>query len=202
MPHHTGCNAFTNLFPDCQSCEHLLIPHDMLLVRGFNLTVHFALRFYICNAVLNEKQQSLRRAHRCNYAVSRCIDIQICLVFWCCVDNLAVEVSKDFLFTVGINVLVGILIDERCNLSSGRVFFTEAVKWGFLSGCCAIECTLNWHNTAHCVILHIVGEKHQLRDIHKSTELLIGETLSVHAGTFRNHTTMVIGLLDLNEHKR
>ena len=116
--------------------------------------------------------------------------------------DLAVEVCKDFLFNYRVNFFIRIFPDKRSNFGSRYVFFSKAVKRSFITRSCTIERTLNWHNAAHCVVLHVVGENHKLRNIDESAELLVGETLFIHAGTFRNHSSVIIGLLDLDKDER
>lgn len=65
-----------------------------------------------------------------------------------------------------------------------------------------VKSTLNRHNTALGIILHIIGEYHKLSYVDKSAELLIRKTFSVHTVTLSDHTAVIIGLLDLNKHQR
>ena len=110
-------------------------------------------------------------------------------------DHLTVEIRKDSLFNISIDVLIRVLPDIWCDLCAGRVFFAEAIKWSFFSGRSTVESTLNRHYTTHCVILHIVGENHQLCDINEPAELLVGKALAVHSGALSDHATMVIRFL-------
>ena len=199
MPNNTRRYPFANLLANSHSCEHLLITHDVLLVGRFNFSINLTLRLHIRYAVLNQEQQAFRRAHRSDDTVSRSIYIKIGLILRCCMNNLAVEIGKNFLFNSRVNFFIGIFLDKRGYFCTRCIFLSKAVKRSLITRSSTIERTLNWHDAAHRVVLHVVGENHKLRNIDKSAELLVRKTLFIHACTFRNHTAVIVRFLNLNK---
>ena len=200
MPYHAGLNSLRELFTDSKGSEHLLIPHNVFLIDCFDLTVNLTLHIHISDTVFENEQQSLRGTHGSDDTVRRGIDIQICLVFGRSMDNLIIKVFQYLFLDFCINSPIWVFFDEWCYIFIQRVFFTETVKRRTLFSCRTVKRTLNRHNTALGIILHVIGEDHKLSDIDKSAEFLVRETLSVHTFTLSDHTAVIIGLLDLNKH--
>ena len=91
---------------------------------------------------------------------------------------------------------------ERRDCRTLGVLFPEAVETRFVFRSRAIEHAFNRDNTALGIVLHVVGENHQLRDVDKTAELFLREPLIVHPLAFGHHTAYVVRLLDLDKHER
>ena len=153
------------------------------------------------NAIFQQEQQPLWAAHRSKDPVGWGVDIQIGLVFWRRMNNLIVEISQDSLLNLRVDITIRIVLVEWGNRLIQGIFLPETVERGFCLRSCAIERALNGHNPTHCVILHVVGEDHQLRDVDEATKLFVGEALMIHAIRFRNHAAHVVRLLHFDEDK-
>ena len=92
-------------------------------------------------------------------------------------NNFAIEVFKNFLLKVLVYGFIWVIPIVWRYISIRAIFLAETVEWGRLFCSCAIECTLQRNNSSHCVILHIVREYHQLSNVDKGTETLVGEPL-------------------------
>lgn len=66
----------------------------------------------------------------------------------------------------------------------------------------AIKCSVNRNYPAQRVILFVIRENHQLRNIYKPSELLIRESNIVHTIAFRNHSALIIRLFNFQKDKR
>lgn len=91
---------------------------------------------------------------------------------------------------------------ERSNRRTLGIFLPEAVETRFVFRSRAIEYAFNRDNTALGIVLHVVGENHQLRDIDKAAELFLREPFIIHPLAFDHHAAYVVRLLDLDKHER
>ena len=91
---------------------------------------------------------------------------------------------------------------ERRDCRTLGILFPEAVETRFVFRSRAIEHAFNRDNAALGIVLHVVGENHQLRDVDKAAELFLREALVVHPLAFGHHAAYVIRLLDLDKHER
>ena len=132
----------------------------MFLVGALYLAVHFLFHFHISYAILDEEQQAFWATHGCKYTVCRCVHIKVGLVFGRVVNYLTVEIRQYALLIVLLDVFVRIFFYEWRNGKVGWILLTEAVEWCTFSCSRTIESTLNWHNTSHRVIFHVIGEYH------------------------------------------
>ena len=96
---------------------------------------------------------------------------------------------------------IGIVFQKRRYILIGFLLLAETVERHVLASACAIESALDRHYSAACVVLHVVGEDHQLRDIDEAAESLVGESVLVHALALGKHTTGVIRFLHFNKAK-
>ena len=202
MPYNTRCDVFGKLFLNCHRSKHLLITHYMLLVSNFNLSINLTLHLYIRNTVSDDKQQTFRRTHGRNYPVRGRVCIQIGLIFRCCVNNLIIKITQYSQFNSRIYVFIRIVFVVRRNRLIGGIFFSETIKRRVLSRSGAIECTLNRYNSSFCIVLHIIGENHQLRQIYETAEFLIRKSLSIHSCAFSDHTTVIVRFLHFDKCQR
>ena len=117
-------------------------------------------------------------------------------------DYLTVELREDSFFHLRVYREIGIIGIEGGYLSSFGIFFSEAIERGIVSSTSTIERTFNRYHTIQCVVLHIVGEYHQLSDINEATELFIWKASLIHSSTLGDHPPHIIGLFYLNEAER
>jgi hypothetical protein len=82
-----------------------------------------------------------------------------------------------------------------------ELFLTEAIEGGVSSCSSAIESSLDRNYSPHRIVLHIIGENHQLRDVDKAPECLVGHSL-VDSVSFSKNSIVIIRFLDFNEGKR
>ena len=87
--------------------------------------------------------------------------------------------------------MIGIIGNKRF------VLLTEHIEESLSLSRAAIECTLDRH-TALIVVLLIVGEYHQLRNVEEAAEARLAHS-GVYAFTLRQNTLMIIGLLHLDK---
>ena len=81
-----------------------------------------------------------------------------------------------------------------------RVFLPKPVEKQFAIAAGSVKGSLDWF-WIRIIILHVVGENHQLRDVYKTTEHFFRKA-SVDTGMFRNDPIPVVGLFDFNESQR
>ena len=117
-------------------------------------------------------------------------------------DYLTVELGEDSFFHLRVYREIGIVCIKGGYLCSFGILFSEAIERGIASSTSTIERTFNWYHTIQCVVLHIVGENHQLSDIDEATELFIWKASLIHSPTLSYHSPRIIRLLDLNEAER
>ena len=82
----------------------------------------------------------------------------------------------------------------RGNFQTAWILFSKTVEWRERSCSRTIKCTLNRHNAAQGVVLHVVGEYHQLSYIDKTAELLVRKAFLVHSCALCHHASMIVGL--------
>ena len=201
MPYNTRRGTLIELVANSQRRKHLLIAHDVLLVSTFNFAVHFLFHLHIGNAILYEEQQTFGAAHGGKYSVGWCIHIQVCLIFRRMMDYLTVEIRQYAFLFILLDAFVRIFFYKWRNRLIRRIFFTEAVERSTFSCSRAIEGALYWYNASHCIILHIVGEYHQLSDIDEPTEFFVRKAFPIHSLALCHHAAMIIRLLYLNKAK-
>ena len=97
---------------------------------------------------------------------------------------------------------IGIVFQKRRYILIGFLLLAETVERHVLASASAIKSALDRHYSAACVVLHVVGEDHQLRDIDEAAESFVGEAVLVHALALGKHTTGVIRFLHLNKDQR
>ena len=117
-------------------------------------------------------------------------------------DYLTVELGEDIFFHLRVYREIGIVCIEGGYLCSFGILFSEAIERGIASSTSTIERTFNRYYTIQRVVLHIVGENHQLSDIDEATELFIWKASLIHSPTLSYHSPRIIRLLDLNEAER
>ena len=82
----------------------------------------------------------------------------------------------------------------------GRIFFTEAVKKQLFIATGRIERTLDRFHIV-IIVLHVVGEHHNLCDVGEPTEYLFGKPL-IHTSMLCNDAVPVVWFLHFNECQR
>ena len=80
------------------------------------------------------------------------------------------------------------------------IFFPETVEEQLFIAAGCIECSLDWLYIG-IVILHIVGENHQLRDVYKSAEHLSGEP-GIDSVMFCDNAILIVRLFHLYKGQR
>lgn len=117
-------------------------------------------------------------------------------------DYLTVEIRQYAFFFILLYAAVRIFFYKWCNRLIGWIFLTKAVERSIFSCSRAIEGTLYWHNASHCIILHIIGEYHQLSDVDETTEFFVWEAFPIHSLALCHHAAVIVRLLYLNKAKR
>ena len=201
VPNDARGDAFGEFLANSHRSKQLLIAHDMLLVGRFDFAIHLALHADVSDAIFEDIEQAFGRAHRGDDAIGRCVDAKVGLIFGCGVDDLAVEIGEDAFFGIEVDIEIGIIGMERGNRELCDVVLAEAVERRERACASAIERALDRDNATHGVVLHIVGENHQLSDVDKSAELFVRETFAIHARAFGHHAAVVVRLFDLDKHE-
>ena len=119
------------------------------------------------------------------------IDILVGLIFLEILYDHTVAMLQHFIFVLIRYLLVWKIWNKRL------VLLTEHIEESLSLSRAAIECTLDRH-TALIVVLLIVGEYHQLRNVEEAAEARLAHT-GVYAFTLRQNTLMIIGLLHLDK---
>ena len=202
MPHNAGLCTRCQFFTDNHGRKKLLVTHDVLFVAALDLTVLLFFDMQVSDAVLEQKEQTLRAHHRSKHAVRGRVDIEIRLVFRILFQDRNIEIHQDSLFEIRRNRQIRIIGVERCNCSTLWVLFPKAIETRLAFCCRAIEHAFNRDNAALGIVLHVVGENHQLRDVDKTAELFLREPFIIHPLAFGHHAAYVVRLLDLDKNKR
>ena len=202
MPHNAGRRTRCQFFTDNHGRKKLLVTHDVLFVAALDLAILLFFNMQVSDAVLEQKEQTLRAHHRSKHAVRGRVDIEIRLVFRILFQDRNIEIHQDSLFEIRRNRQIRIIRMERRNCRTLRVLFPKAVETRLVFRSRAIENAFNRDNTALGIVLHVVGENHQLRDVDKAAELFLREAFVVHPLAFGHHAAYVVRLLDLDKHER
>ena len=202
MPHNAGRCTRCQFFTDNHGRKKLLVTHDVLFVAALDLAILLFFDMQVSDAVLEQKEQTLRAHHRSKHAVRGRVDIEIRLVFRILFQDRNIEIHQDSLFEIRRNRQIRIIGVERRDCRTLGVLFPEAVETRFVFRSRAIEHAFNRDNTALGIVLHVVGENHQLRDVDKTAELFLRKALVVHPLAFGHHAAYVVRLLDLDKHER
>ena len=202
MPNYARSSSFWELLANSECGKHLLVAHDVLLVSAFYFSIHLFFHFNVCYAILDDKEQSLRTTHGGKYSIRWGIDAKVGLILWCMMNDFTIEVCQDLSFFFLFDFLIWIIGIIRCYWEIGRIFLTKAIEGRIFSCGSAVESPLNRNYSPHRVILHIIGEYHQLCDVDKTTILFVGETLLIHSFTFSYNSPMIIRFFHLYEAKR
>ena len=202
MPHNAGCRTRCQFFTDNHGRKKLLVTHDVLFVAALDLAILLFFDMQVSDAVLEQKEQTLRAHHRSKHAVRGRVDIEIRLVFRILFQDRNIEIHQHSLFEIRRNRQIRIIGVERSNRRALGILFPKAIETRFVFRRRAIEHAFNRDNAALGIVLHVVGENHQLRDVDKATELFLRKALVVHPLAFGHHAAYVIRLLDLDKHER
>ena len=119
--------------------------------------------FYIGKAIVQKHEKALVRKQGCEDSVSGRQFTQIGDIFICALYSHKVIIFQD-------EVCLGI-IDRRNGGMDKRIFLAEAIEKQFLITAGRIESSLDRFDI-RIIVLHVVGEHHQLRDVNKTTKNL------------------------------
>ena len=75
MPHNAGCRTRCQFFTDNHGRKKLLVTHDVLFVSALDLTVLLFFDMQVSDAILEQKEQTLRAHHRSKHAVRGRVDV-------------------------------------------------------------------------------------------------------------------------------
>ena len=176
----------------------MLVPHDVLLEPGdLFSTGQLDLPVNIGDAVTKQIQEALLGEQGSEDSVGRSIVCQVRDVFGRTLDGKAVSMRQDDSLIFFRYLVVAIPDDAYVKF---RVCFAEYIEEDLIAGGGGVEGPLN-RNNPFVVVLLIVGEDHQLRDVDEATEPLVLHP-GLNAVLFGKDTLGIVGLLNLNESKR
>ena len=162
--------------------EQLRIAHHVALQALFGIEPG--------KGIAQEKRKALPAEQRCQQAVGGRVVCLVAFELRCGLDRDQVGVGQHRVF----HGLVG--IGQRGQQCVG-MFLAEVVELRLAVGGGGVERALHRLGLA-VVVLHVVGERHQLDQVEEVTELRVGMAAG-HALALLQHSARVHGLLDLDE---
>ena len=189
MPNDTMLYTCIEFFLDSQGCKKLRVPHDMFL-QSFDAILVCSL--HIGKSIFQKHIETGMSEQRSQHSIGRRVFTNVKGIFLCSFDCNQVVVHQNGFFDVGVN---------RANRTMySRIFFTKTVKEQLLIAAGCIERTFDWFHIV-VIVLHVVGEHHNLCDVGKPTKYLFGKPL-VHTSMLCNDAIPIVWFLHFNECQR
>ena len=160
VPDDTVLCALAQLLLDGKGGEELRVAHYMLLER---LNPVFVGSFHIGKAIVQKHKKALVRKQGCEDPVGGRQFAQVRDIFICALYRHKVVIFQD-------EVCFGI-VDRGNGGMDKRIFLTETIEKQFLITAGRIESSLDRFDI-RIIVLHVVGEHHQLRDVNKTAKNL------------------------------
>ena len=167
--------------------HHVLLQHTLLGVLIGIVEVD--------QSELQQIQQPFAAAERGEDAVGGGVGSLVGLVLAGGLDLRIVGVSEDEVLGGFVQGGVGIVAQKAV------ILLAEHVEHHLPLGTASVEGALKGFGCREVVVL-VVAEDHQLRQVQESAELGVGQPRVVHAVVFCQHAAPVVGLFHLDEHQR
>ena len=197
MPDDARLDTGFQLLPNSQGSKELLVPHDVLLEPGdLFSTGQLNLPVNIGNAISKQIQETLLREQGSEDSVGWSIVCQVRDVLGRTLDGKTVAMGQDDSLVFLRHLIIAIFDNAYVQF---RICFAKYIEENLVAGGGGIESSLNGNNP-FVVVLLIVGEDHQLRDIDEATEPLVFHP-GLDAVLFGKNTFCVVRLFNLNEGK-